>query len=70
MHILPSNGQVKMPSNGPAKNVPFYMATCYFAIDFVPVSKSKYAQWAIKGSVAHLHAQRNTMNLITSDPRR
>ena len=59
-----------MPSNGPVKNIPFYMATCYFAIDFVPVSKSKYAQWANKGSVAHLHVQRNTMNLITSDPGR
>ena len=34
---------------------------------FVPVGKSKFAQWAIKVSVAHLHDATNTMNLIWSD---
>ena len=35
--------------------------------NFVPVGKSKFAQWAIKVSIAHLRIETNTMNLIWSD---
>ena len=35
--------------------------------NFVPVGKSKCAQWAIRVSVAHLHVKTNTMNFIWSD---